>query len=336
MNILKTSLPLWLVLLICAGIGTGSFFLFGGKNTVEKSDSLNVNNNCGIVLMRASKHGEFTRPLIMADSPTESTDLLDLKNNIIETINNAEVGGGITRASVYFRSIESGKWMAVNGGEQFSMASIMKVLTMIYHLRQNEQNPGWLNQRVKLIDYTKGNIQTIEGPTLQIGKEYTIEELMKYMIMYSNNEATANLNVLMDFKAYGDLMQDIGIPVPDPKAPDYTLNSVECSRFLRVLYNTSVLTNKSSEYALKLLSQSTYRGGLLRQISEKDLKVAHKFGERFLPNENQLHETAIFYTDSNPYLLTVLTGGKDTAQEAALIGKIGALVYDYNTKPKAN
>ena len=180
MNFLKTSLPLWLVLLICAGIGTGSFFLFGGKNTVEKSDSLNVNNNCGIVLMRANNHGEFTRPLIMADSPTESTDLLDLKNNIIETINNAEVGGGITRASVYFRSIESGKWITVNGGEQFSMASIMKVLTMIYHLRQNEQNPGWLNQRVKLIDYTKGNIQTIEGPTLQIGKEYTIEELMKY------------------------------------------------------------------------------------------------------------------------------------------------------------
>lgn len=336
MNILKTSLPLWLVLLICACIGTGSFFLFGNKSTVERSDSLNVNNNCGIVLMRASKHGEFTRPLIMADSPNESNDLLDLKNNIIETINNAQVGGGITRASVYYRSIESGKWIAVNGGEQFSMASIMKVLTLIYHLRQNEQNPGWLNQRVKLTDYTQGNIQTIEGPKMEIGKEYSIEELMKYMIKYSNNNATANLNVLMDFKAYSTLMEDIGIPVPDPKASDYTLNSVECSRFLRVLYNTSVLTNKSSEYALKLLSESTYQGGLLRQIADKNVKVAHKFGERFLPNENQLHETAIFYTDNSPYLLTVLTGGKDTAQEAALIGKIGALVYDYNTKPKTN
>lgn len=329
-------MPLWLVLLICAGIGTGSFFLFAGMNSTDRSDSLNVNNNCGIVLMRANKHGEFTRPLIMADTPTESTDLLDLKNNIIETINNAEVGGGVTRASVYYRSMESGKWIAVNGGEQFSMASIMKVLTMIYHLRNNEQNPGWLNQKVKVSDLTGGNIQTYEGPKLEVGKDYTIEQLLKYMISYSNNNATANLNVLMDFKLYSELMNDIGIPVPDPKAADYTLNSVECSRFLRVLYNTSVLSNKSSEYALKLLSESTYNGGLLRQITDKKIKVAHKFGERFLTNENQLHETAIFYTDQNPYLLTVLTGGKDTAQEAALLGKIGALVYDYNTKAKAN
>lgn len=329
-------MPLWLVLLICAGIGTGSFFLFAGMNSTDRSDSLNVNNNCGIVLMRANKHGEFTRPLIMADTPTESTDLLDLKNNIIETINNAEVGGGVTRASVYYRSIESGKWIAVNGGEQFSMASIMKVLTMIYHLRNNEQNPGWLNQKVKVSDLTGGNIQTYEGPKLEVGKDYTIEQLLKYMISYSNNNATANLNVLMDFKLYSELMNDIEIPVPDPKAADYTLNSVECSRFLRVLYNTSVLSNKSSEYALKLLSESTYNGGLLRQITDKKIKVAHKFGERFLTNENQLHETAIFYTDQNPYLLTVLTGGKDTAQEAALLGKIGALVYDYNTKAKAN
>lgn len=329
-------MPLWLVLLICAGIGTGSFFLFAGMNSTDRSDSLNVNNNCGIVLMRANKHGEFTRPLIMADTPTESTDLLDLKNNIIETINNAEVGGGVTRASVYYRSMESGKWIAVNGGEQFSMASIMKVLTMIYHLRNNEQNPGWLNQKVKVSDLTGGNIQTYEGPKLEVGKDYTIEQLLKYMISYSNNNATANLNVLMDFKLYSELMNDIEIPVPDPKAADYTLNSVECSRFLRVLYNTSVLSNKSSEYALKLLSESTYNGGLLRQITDKKIKVAHKFGERFLTNENQLHETAIFYTDQNPYLLTVLTGGKDTAQEAALLGKIGALVYDYNTKAKAN
>ena len=336
MNILKTSMPLWLVILICAGIGTGTFFLYSTKKMEDQPDSLNINNNCGIVLMRANKHGEFTRSLIMADTPNESNDLLDLKNNIIETINNAEVGGGITRASVYYRVVESGKWIAVNSGEQFSIASIMKILTMIYHLRQNEQNPGWLNKKLKVVDLTQGNIQTYDGPKLEVGKEYSIEELMKHMIRYSNNNATANLNSLINFEQYRSLMEDIGISVPDPKAADYTLNCVECSRFLRVLYNTSVLNIKSSEYALKLLTECTYQGGLLRQIAEKKIKVAHKFGERFYTNENQLHETSIFYLNDNPYLLTVLTAGKDTAQEAVLIGEIGALVYKYNTKPKAN
>jgi hypothetical protein len=155
------------------------------------------------------------------------------------------------------------------------------------------------------------------------------------MIKYSNNNATAHLNSFIEFNDYKLFFSDIGLPLPDPKASDYTLTSDQCSRFLRLLYNSSVLTNRNSEFALSLLTESVYHGGLLRNIGEKDLKVAHKFGERFYPDANQMHETAIFYNNENPYLITVLTNGKDTAQEAALIGKIGAIAYDYS-KNKIN
>ena len=91
----------------------------------------------------------------------------------------------------------------------------------------------------------------------------------KDMRKYSNNNATAHLNSFIEFNDYKLFFSDIGLPLPDPKASDYTLTSDQCSRFLRLLYNSSVLTNKNSEFALSLLTESVYRGGLLRNFKER-------------------------------------------------------------------
>lgn len=337
MKLLKTSVPLWLVLVIITFISVGSLLsICAFKNNHAVSDSLKNNPNCGIIRYNSSRHGAYTRPLLMADSPSESVDLLDLKSNIIEAINASSATGGVSSASVYFRDLNSGRWISINGNEQYSMASIMKLVTMIYHLNVDEVRPGWLSQKILVEkNLTGDNIQTQEGPALVLGKEYTVKELINYMIKYSNNNATAHLNSFIEYNVYKLFFSDIGLPLPDPKASDYTLTSEQCSRFLRLLYNSSVLTNKNSEYALSLLTESIYIGGLLRNIAEKDIKVAHKFGERFYPEANQMHETAIFYTNEHPYLITVLTNGKDTAQEATLIGKISAIAFDYS-KNKLN
>jgi len=338
MKLLKKSVPLWLVLVIIAVISSGSLLsICAFKSSYNKSDGLSASEkDCGIIRYRSSRHGEFTRPLLMADSPSESVDFLDLKSNFIEAINATTATGGVNSASVYFRDLNSGRWISINSSEQYSMASIMKLVTMMYHLHVDEIKPGWLNQKILVEKSLTGdNVQTQEGPQLTLGKEYSVKELITFMIKYSNNNATAHLNSFIEFNDYKLFFSDIGLPLPDPKASDYTLTSDQCSRFLRLLYNSSVLTNKNSEFALSLLTESVYHGGLLRNISEKDLKVAHKFGERFYPDANQMHETAIFYNNDNPYLITVLTNGKDTAQEAALIGKIGAIAFDYS-KNKLN
>ncbi|MFM2155294.1 MAG: hypothetical protein RL516_43 [Bacteroidota bacterium] len=338
MKLLKTSVPLWLVIIIVAGLGSTSIFsilAFKSRST-EPISTNSPSNNCGIIHYNSSRHGAFTRPLIMADSPNESVELFDLKSNFTEAINAASASGSVSSASVYFRDLNTGKWISINGNEQYSMASIMKLVAMMYHLRVDEVKPGWLNQKILVQkSLIVDNIQTQEGPELVLGKAYTIKELIIYMIKYSNNNATAHLNSFIDFNDYKLFFSDIGLPLPDPKATDYTLTSGQCSRFLQELYNSSVLTNENSEFALSLLTESVYRGGLLRNITDKDIKVAHKFGERFYPNSCQIHETAIFYTNDNPFLITVLTNGKDTAQEAALIGKIGSIAADY-AKNKLN
>ncbi len=68
-------------------------------------------------------------------------------------------------------------------------------------------------------------------------------------------------------------------------------------------------------------------------ISNRELRwvftvpIAHKFGESGTPIEMQLHESAIVYLKNKPYLLTVMTKGKDNKTLSKLIGEISAVTY---------
>jgi beta-lactamase class A len=314
-----------------AVMGIGIIIFLRVDNNTPKKATVQEVCESRIIYYRGKK-GKLSHQLLMADTPDESSELGELKAAFQQTISNSIAQGGVVNASVYYRKLNSGKWISINGDQQFSVASIMKILTLMYHLRQEENKPGWLNQKMLVAsNLTGNNIQSTTDKHSKIGSTYTIKELIDFMILYSDNNATAHLNSLMDYDVYTDLMRDINIPVPEKNQTDYKLTTEQTSRFLRVLYNGSVLSNKYSEVALKTLTESTYNHGLLRNL-KKEVTVAHKFGERFLPNENQLHETAIFYTYDDPYLITIMTTGSDTASEADLLGKIGAIAFDYSNK----
>lgn len=331
MKILQRSVPLWMLLLIMAAVGIGIIIFLRADSNLPKKATIQQVCESKVIYYRGKK-GKLSHQLLMADTPEESSELGELKAAFQQTISTSIAQGGVVNASVYYRKLNSGKWLSINGDQQFSVASIMKILTLMYHLRAEENKPGWLNQKMLVAsNLTGNNIQSTTDKHSKIGSTYTIKQLIDFMILYSDNNATAHLNSLMDYDLYTDLMRDISIPIPEKNQNDYTLTSEQTSRFLRVLYNASVLSSKYSEMALKTLTESTYNRGLIRNV-KNDVTVAHKFGERFLPNENQLHETAIFYSNNEPYVITVMTTGSDTASEADLLGKIGAIAFDYSNK----
>jgi len=108
MKFLKTLVPLWLVLVIFAGVGAGLLFsICSFKDKSSEKELLNSTNaNCGIIRYVSSRHGEFTHPLLMADSPSESNELSELKSRFIETIKNNNVSGsGVNSTSIYYREL---------------------------------------------------------------------------------------------------------------------------------------------------------------------------------------------------------------------------------------
>ena len=105
------------------------------------------------------------------------------------------------------------------------------------------------------------------------------------------------------------------------------MNVRDYSVFMKALFNSSFLGPMRSEYALELMTRSTFTKGLVAGLPQ-GVDVAHKFGEEGTELERQLHETGLVYADGNPYLITVMTRGSNTDQLASAISSISRLVYD--------
>jgi beta-lactamase class A len=170
--------------------------------------------------------------------------------------------------------------------------------------------------------------QTLTAEPLQENKYYTVNELLQSMIINSDNDAVALLNQNINIESFKLLFRVLGFREPEIKSWDYYLTAVECSRFLRLLFNATYLNEKNSEYAMKMLTETKYREGFMKYIGT-DIKVAHKFGERNVNNEQQLHETGIFYLDDKPYLLTVMTKGNDKNALPSILADISKMTLTY-------
>jgi len=96
-----------------------------------------------------------------------------------------------------------------------------------------------------------------------------------------------------------------------------------------VLYNTGYLSKERSQLALTLLSQSTFREGLVAGVPE-GTSVAHKFGRKVFDDgqDSHLHDCGIVYHPSMSYILCVMTTGTDYENEKRAIAEVSQAVYE--------
>ena len=268
----------------------------------------------------------LTKPLLLVDIPSESQELSQIKTQIESEIAREKESGRINAASVYLRQQNGGHWISVNGSETFSPGSLIKVPVLITYLKLAEQNPAWLTKEITFIPREKIPVQTFNEKAIVPGKKYTVKELLHFMIAYSDNNATYLLNENLDIGAFTKLFTDVGLNIPNVRDTGYKITAVEYSRFFRILYNSSYLTPEHSDFALNLLTQTTFNKGIVNPLPST-LKVAHKFGETGTKTTHQLHETAIVYNGTNPYLLTIMTKGDNVDILPEVISNISNIVY---------
>jgi beta-lactamase class A len=128
---------------------------------------------------------------------------------------------------------------------------------------------------------------------------------------------------------------DLGILFPQVVSWNFdnNLKIVDYAAFFRVLFNASYLTKESSQKALELLTHTDFTGGLVAWVSNSDILVAHKFGERGIIGANgieekQLHDCWIVYYPDRPYILCVMTRGLDWSKLQQTIADISKMVYE--------
>lgn len=297
-------------------------------------------NNSEVDLHRihpVNSNFRFINPLLGAELVTkgefsEYTPLADqMRSFIYDKTNNKKAD----IVSFYFFDLERGRWVGINENENFNAASLFKVPVMMAYYKKAEYDPQLLSKSIYVVDSASNNTQESDlEPDIIKDGVYTLDELIRDMVIYSDNRAkdvlltAAEKNFGIDYKNLENAFNDFGVFL-DSKKIQYLVSPKMYSLFFRVLYNATFLDRNMSERALNLLSETKFSNGLMAGLPS-DLSVAHKFGHYVdeVNKKEELHDCGIIYYPSHPYFLCVMTRGDDINQLKGIIKDISQKVYN--------
>ena len=238
--------------------------------------------------------------------------------------------------AVYFRDLKSGSWFAINKDEKFNLASLIKVPLMMECLESVESQPGMLQKRLLFTGEKDWTSQQNIKPKkfLEPGRMYSLDEIMFRMIAYSDNNAMSML--LNEFPGEGldRFFSDHNIEYE--KSPEgYLMSLGTYTTFFDTLYNQSLLNSTMSKKALAYLDSEDFPQGMHAAVPV-NVKIEGKFGEKILLDEHdngknaQLHEVGIVQAGDHPFILGIMTSGKDLIGLEKVIKEITHNVYEEN------
>ena len=328
---LRKKIPIHFALLMTVAGIIITFFLVSWMTKKEAPVADNTIRSCNYSLVRLEGY-QFIHPLLFGEKECEAENLMPIKTEVESLINSYKLSGVISNASVYLRRLNHGEWISIGEAEKYNPGSLLKIPELITFMKMNEKTPGVLDKK---ISYTKALVLPKQAlylsKSIEVGKTYSIRELLYYMIAYSDNNATMLLNQQMDVAIFSKVFTDLGMTKPDLAKSDIPITAKQFSMFLRLLYNASYLNIDDSEYCTELLTHSDFDQGMMNGIS-KDIKVAHKFGEAGDGVYAHFNESGIVYINKSPYLLTVMTKGKNEKKLPSVISDISKKVFEMMTR----
>ena len=233
------------------------------------------------------------------------------------------------KVALYFRDLNNGPWISINGEEKFSPASLLKVPLMMAYLKIAENNPQVLEKKLIVEEDESGifsqNIKPLKMVTP--GEEYIVEDLIVRMIKYSDNLAADVLLKNFDPSQLNKIYLDLDIKIPGTEGLENFMSIIDYSVFFRILYNASYLNRDMSEKALQIMTEAGFYRGLINQLPA-DTIVSHKFGERVVDDKKQLHDCGIVYLKNKNYLICIMTRGQDFSIMENIIADLSKEVFD--------
>jgi beta-lactamase class A len=274
---------------------------------------------------------KYTSPLLDIEFPEGiniNQDPIPFREKINDFVNEHTDGVRIRRVSVYFRDLLDGPWFGINEGYEYDAASMMKVPVMIAWLKRAEKNPKALKETFLYdgkTDWTA--VQSFKpAKSLVPGHYYSVDELLHYMLSYSDNNSLILLSNNLKPNELRDVL--VGMLVSNTTGNNINSQTVHgYSGFFRILYNASYLNREMSEKALQLLTLEDFPIGISAGVPKGTI-VASKFGEAEPGAYKQLHEFGIVYHPTGAYILGIMTEGSDKEYQAEIIRKISELTYN--------
>lgn len=286
--------------------------------------------------LRSARKDQYTfiSPLLQCDAEQErsSQQIEQLKSQVRKVIEDAQKAHPLIEVSVSYYDLSTGAAFGIDQTKKFAPASLVKLPVLFGYYKLAEKNPALLAQEIEVTEeYPYEDIQNVlPGEQLEVGQSYPVTDLLRRMIVYSDNYADKLLRERMSEDEFFGIFDAIGVDLHSInfEAIEDIVTVQEYSLFFRILFNASYLTDEYSETALKLLAESQYENGLKAGV-DPSTRVAHKFGERRYreTSELQLHDCGVIYAPTGPYVLCVMTRGSDFDIMEQTIQKISRKVF---------
>jgi len=279
-----------------------------------------------------TKGQKFTSPLLeCSEIRPLRVDLFSKLEDVLTSTVPQEIDKDGVEVSVYLRDLTNGGWLEIGSKELYQPASLMKLPTLIAAYKRYDTTPEYFNEvaEASLVFGKNATQNIISGEPLAEGQEVTIGDLVRRTVLFSDNMAHDTLAGRLGIIRIESVLEDFGIP-PLTTVEEYKISPRIYARFLRILYNSTYLSQKSSEELLTLLTKSKFDKGIRAGVP-KNVTVASKFGERVMNIEGvkkfQLHDCGIVYA-SRPYILCIMTRGPSFEPLYEKISGVSKLVYD--------
>lgn len=296
-----------------------------------------VENNVAKPVRYSDPNFPMISPLVSVSIPnaTGFPELKSTKRDVEEIIRKAKATDDVETVGVYFRQPLNAHWFGINENDGFDPGSLIKVPVLMAYLKRAEHDPATLQKKLRYIADTPQGVPNALAPNLKSGS-YTVEELLRSMIVDSDNVAKDILIDNIDPLAIQEVFDEMNLNFL--KDPSGTITPKQYVIILSRIYNATFLSRYYSNYAMQLLSQASFKDGLVAGLPET-VQVAHKYGERGVYEDKELvaielHDCGLIYAEDDPYYLCIMTKGKNEASLMKTIGDITAAIYSHRNEFK--
>lgn len=294
--------------------------------------NVSLSNRNVNALRENSKEYKFINPLLLvySDNETVSPEYKALESKIITYIDSATKTNNASNISFYFRDLNSSLWTGVNENDKYAPGSMLKVAVLLAYLKLSDKTPTALDENYFYEPKIDGG-QYFKPPTILSSGYHSVRDLIKNMIIESDNTATITL-INKNSQAVDQVYLDLKLPIPTDISDFMSAKSY--SVLWRVLYNSTYLNRNLSEQSMTLLSLTTFKDGLVAGVPPT-VTVAHKFGEHTnviagQDPERELHDCGIVYPQNKgPYFICVMTRGNDFNKLESVISDISKITYNH-------
>lgn len=230
-------------------------------------------------------------------------------------------------SSIYFEYLPTGTSIRVDGDEQKTAASLIKLPAAMELYKAAELGKINLDSRITLqqewLDDGYGDLYK-KGA----GYQLTLREATKIMLQQSDNTALKAISssILNLVPQEQSPFNSLDIDVSRGEDLSVSISAKSYSSFLKCLYFSCYNNKDDSQEILGYLTQTPFNNRLIAGLGGDSVTVAHKIG---VYKEITQSDCGIVYLDKRNYILCAMINGPDNQETSSKITEISKLTYDY-------